>query len=171
MAVNARRPEQFGKLTEEALGSLRGATLAVFGLAFKPGTDDLRESASLAVIKYLAAKGATIRTYDPIVTSATQNGFPAGATPCSTPEEALTGADAALMLTACAEFYRLDWSTLCARMHQQIILDGRNAFEGVSWPPTVRYISIGRAIEHAKIEETRLRMRSGDLAPLGEPHD
>jgi UDPglucose 6-dehydrogenase len=157
MAVNGDRPEQFGKMAEEVLGSLHGTTLAVLGLAFKAGTDDLRESASLAVIKYLATKGATVRAYDPIVTSGNQNGHPIAATLCSTPEEALAGADAALIVTACPEFARFDWAALCARMRQQIILDGRDAFEGVSWPSTARYIGIGRAIQNA--EE-----RAGNLA-------
>jgi len=146
MEVNAQRPEQFGKMAEEALGSLRGATLAVLGLAFKPGTDDVRESAALEIIKHLVVLGASVRAYDPIVKAGSGNGVRIDATVCATPGESVAGADAALIVTACPEFARLDWAALCGRMRRQIILDGRNALEGVSWPETARYIRIGRAI-------------------------
>lgn len=150
LAVNSERPRRLGDLAEEALGSLRGATLAVLGLAFKPGTDDLRESASLAVIEHVAAKGATVRAYDPIVTSLFRNGLPIKATLCASADEAVTGADAALILTACPEFAQLDWTALALRMRQQIVLDGRNALAGIPWPQNLRYISIGRAMANGK---------------------
>lgn len=153
MSVNSERPRLFGNLAEEALGSLRGATIAVLGLAFKAGTDDLRESASLAVIEHVVAKGAAVRAHDPIVTTAPANGSRINATLCATVEEAVTGADAALILTACPEFRSVDWSALVRRMRRQIILDGRNALAGVSWPRTVRYVSIGRSIEAAERDE------------------
>ncbi|MGH9685844.1 MAG: UDP-glucose dehydrogenase family protein [Candidatus Acidiferrales bacterium] len=153
MSVNSERPRLFGNLVEQALGSLCGAKIAVLGLAFKAGTDDLRESASLAVIEHVVSKGGAVRAYDPIVTTAPANGSRINATLCATAEDAVTGADAALILTACPEFSGLDWPALVLRMRRQIILDGRNALAGILLPPTTRYLSIGRSIELAEREE------------------
>lgn len=145
VAVNTERPAYLERLAEQALGSLRGATVAVLGLAFKPGTDDLRESPAVAVIKLLRSKGADVKAYDPIVTST-----PAGsrldglAKVCTTPEEALRDADAAMVVTACPEFAALDWPILCGQMRRPVIIDGRNALETVLWPKGVQYFSIGR---------------------------
>ena len=149
MAVNAERPGELERLAEEALGSLRGATLAVLGLAFKPGTDDLRESAALAVIRLLRDKGAEVRAYDPILTSAPDgSGLDSLATLCTTPQEALRGVDAVIVATACSEFVALDWPALCGQMRQPVIIDGRNALDGISWPKGVRYFAIGRMSEN-----------------------
>ena len=145
MAVNTQRPAQLERLAEEALGSLRGAAVAVLGLAFKPGTDDLRESPAVAVIRLLRSKGADVRAYDPIVTSAPDgSGLSSLATVCTTPEEALRDADAAMVVTACPEFAALDWPALCGQMRRPVIIDGRNALETVSWPAGVQYLGIGR---------------------------
>lgn len=153
MAVNSARPRLLGNLVEQALGRLRGARLAVLGLAFKAGTDDLRESASLAFIDHVVAGGATVRAHDPIVTSAPANGWHINATLCPTVEQAISGADAALILTACPEFAALDWPALVQRMRRQIVLDGRNALAGITWPPTARYVTIGRSVRTTACEE------------------
>jgi UDPglucose 6-dehydrogenase len=148
MAVNALRAAYLERLAEEALGSLRGATVAVLGLAFKPDTSDLRESPAVAVIRLLRSKGANVKAHDPLVTSA-----PAGseldglATICKTSEEALRDADAALVVTAWPEFAELDWPALCGQMRNPVIIDGRNALETVSWPKGVRYFGIGRMLD------------------------
>jgi UDPglucose 6-dehydrogenase/GDP-mannose 6-dehydrogenase len=151
VTVNTERPAHLERLAEGVLGSLRGATVAVLGLAFKPGTDDLRESAALAVIRLLRNKGAAVKAFDPIVTSAPDgSGLGSLATVCATPEDALRGADAAMIVTACPEFLALDWPALCKQMRQPIIIDGRNALDGVSWPEGVRYFGIGKPPENGR---------------------
>jgi UDPglucose 6-dehydrogenase len=144
LAVNAKRPLYLAKLAEEALGSLQDATVAVLGLAFKPGTDDIRESPALAVIKLLRTKGALVRAYDPILTAAPhRSGIDGETTLCATPEQAVSGADAAVVVTACPEFADWDWPDLCGRMRRQVVIDGRNALRRVRWPNGVKYIGIG----------------------------
>ncbi|HWP49034.1 MAG TPA: UDP-glucose/GDP-mannose dehydrogenase family protein [Candidatus Limnocylindrales bacterium] len=145
MTINSKRPAILEKLAEEALGSLRGAVIAVLGLAFKPGTDDLRESPALTVIKLLLDKGAIVKAYDPFVASIPPElGFDNLATLCNTPEEVLRDSDTAIVVTAYPEFAEWDWTTLCNSMRRQIIIDGRNILRKVSWPKKVRYMGIGQ---------------------------
>ncbi|MGH7619075.1 MAG: UDP-glucose dehydrogenase family protein [Gemmatimonadaceae bacterium] len=153
VAVNSARPGRLCAMLEQAVGSLRGARVALFGLAFKPGTDDVRDSPALAAARVLAAGGASITAFDPLIRQA-----PAGSdwgdlmTVCDTPAEALTGADAALITTAWSEFAGLDWNALCALMHRRIVVDGRNILRGVTWPPDTRYLGIGGVHEHGRSE-------------------
>ncbi|HWN10335.1 MAG TPA: UDP-glucose/GDP-mannose dehydrogenase family protein [Pyrinomonadaceae bacterium] len=153
MAINAERPARLVRLAEDALGSLEGATVALLGLAFKAGTDDVRESPALAVMNHLLSKGAVVRSYDPIFTSA-----PAGLRVdenvhfCHTLREALAGADAALVITGWPEFAEADWKTLPGEMRRQLIIDGRNFLRDVSWPQGVTYLTIGRMPESAIVK-------------------
>jgi UDPglucose 6-dehydrogenase/GDP-mannose 6-dehydrogenase len=140
-AVNAARPAQLVTMVEDAVGSLRGATIAVLGLAFKPGTDDLRDSPALAVIGELKGKGAEIRSYDPLITSL------AGVCTCSSVKDALAGADAAIVVTAWPEFADLDWATLSLTMRHPVLIDGRNALRGIATPKSVTRVAIGKHFE------------------------
>jgi UDPglucose 6-dehydrogenase len=146
VAVNSERPAQLVRLAEEALGTLEGTTVAVMGLAFKPGTDDLRESPSLPIIRLLSQKGAAVRTYDPMFTHE-----PAGLLVgdgvgfCGTAEESLRGADAALVVTSWPEFAEADWASLCDLMRRKVIIDGRNILRGVSWSVGVTYMAVGQS--------------------------
>ena len=133
LRVNANRPQALVALAEEALGSLRGKTIAILGLAFKAGTDDVRESVALRVIDALRTRGANIRTYDPLVPS-----------DCNSIEDALRGSDAAIITTAMPELRNVDWK------HAAVVIDGRNALRGVALPREVEYIPIGRKREHAQ---------------------
>lgn len=153
-AVNSERPASTVGLAERALGSLRGAAVAVLGLAFKPGTDDMRGSPALAVIEHLSSKGALVRTYDPIFNSKPDGLRAHGDVAfCRTLEEALKDADAALVVTAWPEFAEAQWAALSGLMRRQIIVDGRNALRGVPWPESVAYLTIGQCAGSEKGEE------------------
>jgi UDPglucose 6-dehydrogenase len=140
-AVNAARPAQLVALAEDALGTLRGAAIAVLGLAFKAGTDDLRDSPALAVIRLIEEKGAQIRCYDPLINRL--NGMEV----CASPAEALVGADAAILVTAWPEFAAFDWTALSALMRRPILVDGRNALRGAAIPDSATCVAIGRHFE------------------------
>lgn len=143
-AVNEARPRQLLALVDQALGSLRGAAVAVLGLAFKPGTDDLRDSPALATIRLLQQAGAAVRAYDPMFPSFPEgHGFQL----CASGKEALTGADAALIVTAWPEFAAWDWAELCSGMRRPILIDGRNALAAERIPQGVTYVPIGKAFE------------------------
>ena len=127
---------------EQALGgSLDGRCLAVLGLTFKPGTDDLRESPSLAIIGDLVARGAHVRVHDPVALDHAH--LPEGAEPAAGVRAAVAGADAVLVLTEWPEYVALSEADL-AGMRGGLIYDGRNALDPARFPHMV-YVGVGRS--------------------------
>ena len=130
---------------EKALGSLKGKTVAILGLAFKPDTDDLRDAPAIDIARELMAKGAAIRAYDPVAMEQAKPVL-AGATFCSNVFEAVKNADAAVFMTEWNEFRDLDLIKVRSRMRSPVIVDCRNIYE----PSRMRelgfkYDSVGRA--------------------------
>jgi UDPglucose 6-dehydrogenase/GDP-mannose 6-dehydrogenase len=161
MKINADRAAYLEALAELALGPLDRTTVAVLGLAFKAGTDDLRDSPAIAIMTRLLDRGAHVRVYDPLLTAGGRvPRIDSRATLAPTPLDALRGADAAVIGTAWPEFRSWDWASLCDEMRQPIIIDGRNAFHDAAWPPHARYLAIGRVPEPAAAPE---RQPSADL--------
>jgi UDPglucose 6-dehydrogenase len=133
-----------GKL-ERRLGSLRGKKVALLGLAFKPGTDDMREAPSLVLAGRLLAEGAEVSAWDPVADG--RAGFD-GVQIAPSALEALDGADAAVLVTEWPELRDLDWAEAGARMRNRVLIDGRNMLD----PDELRavgfeYEGIGRAAE------------------------
>ncbi|MBI2094260.1 MAG: UDP-glucose/GDP-mannose dehydrogenase family protein [Candidatus Omnitrophica bacterium] len=144
LSVNRQRPSQLVAIAEKALGVLKNARATVLGLAFKPGTDDLRESPALAVIEQLLQRGAEVKAFDPFVRKVKDGWLDGRVALCESPQEALSGADAALVVTAWPEFARWDWKTLASSMRRPILIDGRNGLRQTALPETMRYFSIGK---------------------------
>jgi UDPglucose 6-dehydrogenase len=136
--INSGRPAVLTRLAATELGTLDRANVTVLGLAFKPGTDDVRASPALEVVERLRAAGAQVRAYDPLVASYD------GIEIATTPEGALAEADAAVLVTPPPGVARWDWPRLCASMRRPIVVDGRGALRDVEWPSSARYVSIGR---------------------------
>ncbi len=113
---------------EKHLGSLVDRKIALLGLAFKPDTDDMREATSLVLSARLQGEGATVSAYDPIATAA--DGLLPGVEVCGSAVEALTGADAAVLVTEWPEFAELDWGDARGRMATALVVDGRNFLDG-----------------------------------------
>jgi len=131
-----------GKLKQH-LGSLRGKSVALLGLAFKPNTDDTREAPSLVLAGRLVAEGADVRAWDPV---ADGRAILPQATIHDSPLEALDGADAAVLVTEWPELVELDWAEAARRMRNALLVDGRNLLD----PEELRsagfaYEGIGRA--------------------------
>ncbi len=150
LAINDQRPRQLVRLAEHALGSLTGRTVAVLGLTFKPGSDDLRDSPALRVVELLQAAGAHVRSYDPMITpdNAAQHGLLMGANGdgidvCASAREALTGADAVLITTGWRDFASLDWSEMASVMRMPIVVDGRRILDDAPGLAGVRHLKIG----------------------------
>ena len=130
-----------GKL-KQLLGSLRGKRIALLGLAFKPNTDDTREAPAFVLAGRLLAEGADVVAWDPV---ASADGLH-GVVQVPTVDEALTGADAAVLVTEWPHLAELDWAALAGRMRSAVLVDGRNMLE----PEAMRaagftYDAIGRA--------------------------
>ncbi len=110
---------------------LSGKHFAVWGLAFKPGTDDMREATSRVLMEGLWARGATVTAYDPVAMKETQHiyGERADLRYASDSKDALHGADALVIVTEWKAFKSPDFETIKARLKQPVIFDGRNLFE------------------------------------------
>ncbi len=131
-----------GKL-ERRLGSLRGKKVALLGLAFKPGTDDMREAPSLVLAGRLLAEGAEVSAWDPIAHGGERLD---GVAVSTSALDALEGADAAVLVTEWPELRDLDWADAGSRMRNRLLIDGRNMLD----PDELRahgfeYEGIGRA--------------------------
>jgi UDPglucose 6-dehydrogenase len=118
-----------GKL-EKHLGSLVGKKVALLGLAFKPDTDDMREASSLVLASRLQGEGANVRGYDPVAERPARELLPSVEL-CTSAEEALDGADAAIVVTEWPEFAELDWAAMRKRMANPLLIDGRNFLDPV----------------------------------------
>jgi UDPglucose 6-dehydrogenase len=126
--INRDSRRSFIRKLNRMLGTLEGATIALWGLAFKPDTDDLREAPSLEVIRDLLARGAVVRAYDPVAMAATQALFPT-VTYCADPYEAAMGADAVALITDWNEFKGVDLARVRESMRHPMLLDGRNLYD------------------------------------------
>jgi UDPglucose 6-dehydrogenase len=114
-----------GKL-ERRLGPLRGKRIALLGLAFKPGTDDMREAPSLVLAGRLLSEGADVVAWDPIADGAAHL---RGVEIAETALDALDGVDGVVIVTEWPEIRNLDWAEAAARMRGNVVVDGRNVFE------------------------------------------
>jgi UDPglucose 6-dehydrogenase len=127
------------------LGGLAGKTVAVWGLAFKPRTDDMREAPAIAVIEGLLAGGAAVRAYDPKAEEQARLVFGDRVTLCGRAYEAVTGADALVVVTEWNEFREPDFPKIRALMRHPAIFDGRNIYNpGVLRGLGFHYEGIGR---------------------------
>ena len=118
----------FDKLSKAFGGELRGRTVALWGLSFKPETDDMREAPSLVVIDRLLKAGAGVRVYDPIAMDEARRRIGEAVTYCTDMYEAVAGADALALLTEWKQFRTPDWAGVKAAMHGNVLIDGRNIY-------------------------------------------
>lgn len=124
--VNNRQREIFVHKVEEKLGNLKGRTLAVWGLSYKGGTDDIRESAAIDIIQRLFARGAEVVVYDPMAAERAREVLSDRITIAPTAVDAVEGAEALLVLTDWPEFRDVSFGTVYERMLNPLIFDGRN---------------------------------------------
>jgi UDPglucose 6-dehydrogenase len=147
-AANDAQKHVLGRKVKQRLGEdLTGRHIAIWGLAFKPNTDDMREAASLTLIADLLAAGATMTAYDPVAMHEAQRvlGDNDRITYVTNPNDALTNADALVIVTEWKEFRSPDFDLIKQRLKQPLIVDGRNLYD----PALVRamgldYLAIGR---------------------------
>jgi UDPglucose 6-dehydrogenase len=126
---------------------LRGKVIALWGLAFKPNTDDMREASSRALIEDLWEAGATVRAYDPVASAEAERiyGQRKDLVLCHHAEDAWQGADALAIVTEWREFRSPDFAKLKSVLRQPVIFDGRNLYDP-KWlkQQGIRYFAIGR---------------------------
>ncbi len=144
--VNERQKRWLVEKAAKHFGTLAGRTIGVWGLAFKPKTDDMREAPSIAVVEGLLAAGAKVRAHDPVARSVAERIFHGrGVVFVDEPYAAAEGADALLLVTEWNEFRQPDFARLKRIMREAVLLDGRNI-----WDPAkalaagFKYYGVGR---------------------------
>lgn len=156
-AVERRNDRQKHRLAEKILGrlgpDLNGKVIAVWGLAFKPGTDDMREAPSLVLIEKLVAAGALIQAHDPVATESAKKELPAEWLESSKVRffehqyDALSGADAMALVTEWKPFRNPDFERIKSALKTPLIFDGRNQFDPGSMRESgIEYYGIGRGL-------------------------
>jgi UDPglucose 6-dehydrogenase len=146
MSINDEQQDRFLRKVRSALWTIRGKRLGVLGLAFKGGTDDIRESPAISIVECLVNEGAYVQAYDPAATERAKEVLPArNILLVNSAYKAAEGADALLVLTEWDEFKHLDYARIRRLLHYPIIVDGRNLLS----PEEMRklnfnYLSIGR---------------------------
>ncbi len=145
--VNDNQKVKLIKKTRNYYEDLSGLNVAVLGLAFKPGTDDLREAPSLVNIPILLDDGANIKAWDPVAVENYKKFYPNEINYCDTIEETLKDADICFIFTEWQEVKDLPAETYRKLMKKAIILDGRNCYEPKKFEGTgVVYDSVGRSV-------------------------
>jgi UDPglucose 6-dehydrogenase len=146
MRINEDQRERFVRKVRSALWTLRGKHLGVLGLAFKGGTDDIRESPAILIVQALLQEGCKITAFDPAAMERTQEMMTSGVRFANSAYEAATGADALLILTEWEEFANLDLQRLNQELKYPIVIDGRNLYDPeVMAANGFTYYSVGRA--------------------------
>jgi UDPglucose 6-dehydrogenase len=145
--INTHQLERFLKKVREALWVLRDKRIAVWGLTFKPDTDDVRNSVAIDLVNRLVAEGAIVTAYDPkgMEKALEYKLLPPSVKLVASPLEAVEGAEALLLATEWKEFARQDFAAIKGRMHTPLVFDGRNLLN----PRTMRemgfvYYGVGR---------------------------
>jgi UDPglucose 6-dehydrogenase len=143
--VNSAQKTRLATKMRTHFGTLKGRTIAVWGLAFKPRTDDMREAPSIPLIKMLLAEGADVQAYDPEATKVAKGIFGNKVTFATKNYDALKGADGLAIVTEWSEFRRPDFEKMRKLMRSPVIFDGRNLFAPEQMKQSgFTYYSIGR---------------------------
>ena len=144
-AVNAAQKHRLVTKMEAHFGSLEGKRIALWGLSFKPRTDDMREAPSIVVANEVLARGGTVHAYDPRAESAARRIFGDRIDYAPHSYDAIAGADALAIVTEWAEFREPDFARMHALMRSPVIFDGRNLFDVAQMRAQgFAYYSIGR---------------------------
>lgn len=130
-AVNERQKEVVVLKLRQLLGDLRGKRIALWGLAFKPDTDDMREAPSLVVIERLLAEGAEVRAYDPVAMTECRRRLGTRIAYGQNMYDTLLEADAVALLTEWKEFRIPSWEIMRRTMRKRVLVDGRNIYDRV----------------------------------------
>ena len=150
-AINADQKRRFLSKVRSALWTLRGKKLGVLGLAFKGGTDDIRESPAIELVQMLIAEGCSIKAFDPAAMARAEQVLPPGPNLryVSDAYAASNDVDALLILTDWAEFSCLDLQRLNMLMRYPIVVDGRNLYDpDLMLENGITYFSVGRPAKH-----------------------
>jgi UDPglucose 6-dehydrogenase len=161
--VNEGQRDRIYRRLCDAIGPANGTTpaVAVLGLAFKPNTDDLRDSPAVDIAARLAGSGIRVRVHDPVALANARIALPE-VQHFEDAYEAVADCDAVLLATEWDEYRQLDWSRIRNAMHGRVIVDSRNALDGSRLEQLgFHYISVGRRARKARRHEPSVHLQSG----------
>jgi UDPglucose 6-dehydrogenase len=163
--INESQRQRFLKKVRSVLWTLRGKRLGVLGLAFKGGTDDIRESPAILLTQELLHEGCHICAYDPAALERAKEVLASGVEYAVGPYEAASGADALLVLTEWEEFASLDLDRLRKALKYPIVIDGRNLYDPAAMTAHgLSYYSVGRPAALSEGVETDMRENKRERA-------
>ena len=145
--VNSSQPWRAIDMARIFLGDLRGKKIAILGLAFKPGTDDIREAVSLRVIKGFLEEGAKVSVYDPRAMEAARQVLGDKVTYSSSALECIEGADCCVVVTEWDEFKEMGPEKFREKMRDPVVIDGRRIYDPAIFKDKVKFGAIGRPVE------------------------
>ncbi len=144
-ANSARKKGMARRIIAACGGSVAGSVVAVLGLTFKPNTDDMRESASLEIVPALLEAGAFVRAYDPAGMAEAKKLLPSGIEWCEGPYDAMSDADAVVIITEWNEFRAMDAKRIISAMRSPLMIDLRNIYNPEDMAAAgITYVSVGR---------------------------
>jgi UDPglucose 6-dehydrogenase len=126
---NFQKTVLFSKLNNRFQGNLKGKTIALWGLSFKPNTDDMREAPSLTIIKSILEAGGKVQAFDPVAMNEAKHFLSDSITYCNDEYHVLENADALLVVTEWIDFRVPDFEKIKSLLNNPIIFDGRNIFD------------------------------------------
>jgi len=128
--INRRQRERVVEKLLAELKILKGRTIGLLGLAFKPNTDDLREAPAIDIARKLIERGCKVKVHDPVAMDRFEREYPdLSVVCCESPEEVADEADALALITEWQDYRELDWEVMASRMRSPLVLDGRNALD------------------------------------------
>ena len=160
----AQKLRLFDSISRHFGATLRGRTLALWGLAFKPNTDDMREAPALALLQQLWGAGVNVRAFDPVAQHEAGRIFGprTDLVLCDSPAHALEGADGLAVITEWKEFRSPDWRALRTAIREPVVFDGRNLYDPAAVEAEgIAYYGIGRGRSVQNPEPTAKSLRSG----------
>ncbi len=167
--INARQGWLVVSRLKEMIGDLRGKTIGVLGLAFKPNCDDIRESPSLRLIQALIAEGCEVRAYDPMAMEAAAHNYPE-IMYCTDAYGAAVGVDALVLATAWPQFQSLDLHKVRSLMRRPLLMDARNAFDvNAVTEAGLVYAGIGRPMAGPEFEQPQRELAQHLRGTRGRP--
>jgi len=145
--VNEGQPARFLAKIRQEMGDLRGKTVGILGLAFKPNTDDMREAVSISIISSMLANGTAVKAYDPVAMENAKKIFP-HLTYCHSAYEVAEGAQGLVVVTEWNEFRQLNMDKIKSLMKEPLIFDGRNIYDPQKMKSKgFKYYGVGRYIQ------------------------
>jgi UDPglucose 6-dehydrogenase len=163
--INEEQRHRFLRKVRAVLWTLRGKRLGVLGLAFKGGTDDIRESPALLLVQELLREHCQVRAYDPAAMERAKEALKSGVEFAQNPYEAAQDADALLILTEWEEFASLDLDRLRKLLKYPIVLDGRNLYDPATMAEHgLSYYSVGRPAALTENDAAEVQVKKRERA-------